>query len=180
MTESQSERAPYLSSEDSTLLRKALVGRTGEMALELGAGNGGNLLAMASGFRVVVGTDVTRPGMDDWKGAGVDYVLCDLAACLRDGAFDLVAFNPPYLPSDVIVDAAVDAGGGMGAPKRFLEEALRVVKKSGAVLWLLNDEAEVEEFEEICSRSGFKMKRVAEERMFYESLYVFEAIQDSD
>jgi release factor glutamine methyltransferase len=90
-------REPYLASEDSALLRSALGAYSGETCLEIGAGNGGNLLSLSERFDMVVGTDVVRPDMDDWKEKGPSYVLADGGSCLKDAAFDLVAFNPPYL-----------------------------------------------------------------------------------
>ena len=165
---------PYLSSGDSALLRKALGGRSGESCLEIGAGNGGNLVFLAGKFGLAVGTDLVRPRMADWKGAGADFVLADRASCMRDGSFDLVAFNPPYLAGDSD-DGAVDGGKSLDAPKGFLSEAIRVVKKEGEVVFLLNDEAEVEEFREIAAKGGFALKLLASERMFFEELSVFSA-----
>ena len=57
-------------------------------------------------------------------------ILADAASCFMDGCFDLVAFNPPYVPSGKIEDVAVDGGAeGTEVALRFLEEALRVVEE---------------------------------------------------
>jgi release factor glutamine methyltransferase len=166
---------PYLASEDSALLRRELRPYAGEACLEIGAGNGGNLVGLARSFGTAVGTDVVRPGMTDWSPAGGDFVLCDRASCFRDGTFDLVAFNPPYLWSDEIEDRAVDGGTEGRVPLAFLREALRVVKSSGRILMLLNDENPVDRFEEECGQSGFELVRKARKRLFYEELSVYEA-----
>jgi len=163
----------YLASEDSALLRKALGEHSGQACLEIGAGNGGNLVDLAGRFELVVGTDLVRPGMDDWRDGG-NYVLADGASCLRGSAFDLVAFNPPYLPEEV-EDRAVDGGRGLEVPKRMLREALGAVKRDGEVMFLLNDHANVQEFEEICAEEGFRMERVRAQRVFFEELAVYRA-----
>ncbi len=167
---------PYLASADSALIRNALSDHTGGSALEIGAGNGGNLVALAGRFLLVVGTDIVRPGMEDWRGKGAEFVLSDGASCLRDSSFDLVAFNPPYLAAD-IVDRTVDGGIGLEVPKKFMRDALRVVRPTGRVVFLLNEEAEIREFETICSARGFRVRKVASERAFFEELSVYAAAQ---
>ena len=164
----------YLASEDSALLRRALEGRTGERFLEIGAGNGGNLVQLSGRFRLVVGTDLVRPAMADWKGSGADFVLADGAACLRGGAFDVVAFNPPYLPVPV-EDRAVDGGASLEVPKQFLREALRVAKKDGDVVFVLNDEANLEDFGRLAREEGFTLRPLFSKRVFFEELTAYSA-----
>ncbi|MDG6903040.1 MAG: hypothetical protein JRM80_13930 [Nitrososphaerota archaeon] len=165
---------PYISSDDSALLRGALRGRSGGTCLEIGAGNGGNLVELAKGFETTAGTDVTRPSMRDWTESS-DMVLADRAGCFRDGVFDLVALNPPYLAGGGTGDLAVDGGPGLEVPLAFLEEALRVVRKDGRVVLLLNQEADLGVFEEACGRRGFGLRRVSSVRLFFEVLSVYEA-----
>jgi methylase of polypeptide subunit release factors len=163
---------PYTSSSDSALLRKVLGEHSGGSALEIGAGNGGNLVALAERFRMVVGTDLVRPVMLDWSEKGASFILTDGAACLRDAVFDLVAFNPPYVRAEV-VDRTVDGGKDLEVPKEFLQEALRVVRPTGRGVFLLSDEADIHEFEGICSAKGFRVRKVAMERGFFEELSVY-------
>ena len=165
---------PYLASEDSALLRRALKGRSGERCLEIGAGNGGNVVALAERFGMVVGTDLVSPSMRDWREAGVDLILTDGASCLRSGVFDLVAFNPPYLRAEV-EDGAVDGGSQLEVPRKFLREALRVARKDGVVVFILSDGADRREFSKICEEAGFALRPLASERMFFEELTVFSA-----
>jgi release factor glutamine methyltransferase len=166
---------PYLASEDSALLREALRSYDGESCLEIGAGNAGNLIDLAGRFALVVGTDVVKPSMRDWKSAGANYVLADVASCLGDSTVELVAFNPPYLAAAEAEDRAVGGGTELEVAVRFLRDALRVVKRSGRVVMLLNDGADPELFEEVCSSVGFTMRRVAARRVFFEELVVYEA-----
>lgn len=166
---------PYLASEDSALLRSALTGYSGGRALEIGAGNCGNLIELAKKFDTVVGTDIARPGLTDWKGSGASFVLADAGSCLREESFDLVAFNPPYLRAEAAGDAAVEGGVSLEVPLKFLREALRTVKRTGRVVLLLNTEARLGDFEEECSRRDFRLRRLAGRRLFYEELVVYEA-----
>jgi len=165
----------YISSEDSTLLRSALQGLSGGSCLEIGAGNCGNLIELRKGFDLVVGTDLVRPATSDWRGKGIEFVLTDAASCLRPGTFDLVAFNPPYLAAEVSDDRAVEGGEGLEIPKAFLREALRTVKRTGKIVFLLNDEADACRFEEMCTEKSFVLTRLAARRVFFEELAVYSA-----
>jgi methylase of polypeptide subunit release factors len=164
----------YIASTDSALVRKVLRAHSGGSALEIGAGNGGNLADLTGRFDLAVGTDIARPGMSDWTEGGGDFVLADCASCMRDSTFDLVAFNPPYVRGE-IVDRTVDAGLDFEVPKRFILDALRVVKPTGKVIFLLNEEADLGEFERLCAIKGFAIRRVASERGFFEELSVYQA-----
>ncbi len=170
---------PYLASQDSALLRRALQVHSAGSFLEMGAGNGGNLVDMVKRSRLVVGTDIVMPAMSDWKEAGASFLLADRGSCLRDSCFDLVAFNPPYLPADPAEDTAVGGGRGLEVPESFLREALRVVKKSGTVVFLLNDEANEEKMKKICAERGFRLERKASQRVFFEELRVYSATAGS-
>ena len=165
----------YTSSEDSTLLRSALQGLSGRSCLEIGAGNCGNLIELRRRFELVVGTDLLRPATSDWRPEGIEFVLTDAASCLRPDTFDLVAFNPPYLAVEVSDDRAVEGGEELQVPKAFLREALRTVKRTGKIVFLLNDEANVREFEEMCSEKSFALTRLAAHRVFFEELAVYSA-----
>lgn len=167
--------AVYLASEDSTLLRNALRGYSGDAALEIGAGNGVNLVHLADAFRKVIGTDLVSPSMSDWWERGAEMVLTDGASCFRDGTFDLVAFNPPYVPSGEVVDPAVDDGGNAKVPLMFLREALRVVKDEGKIVMVVGGEDRLKDFAALCALKGFSLNLVAKKHLFYEELSVYEA-----
>ncbi|MDG7012560.1 MAG: hypothetical protein JRN11_03870 [Nitrososphaerota archaeon] len=170
---------PYLASEDSALLRGALTAYSGDSCLEIGAGNGGNLLELAKRFRTVVGTDLVRPSMTDWR-RDTNFVLADGAACLRSSCFDLVAFNPPYLEGDETGDVAVEGGRPLEVPKAFLSEAFRTVNRSGKVVFLVNDGTDVEELRGACEEAGFTLRLLASRRLFFEVLSVYEAVKRSE
>ncbi|MDG6989155.1 MAG: hypothetical protein JRN21_07490 [Nitrososphaerota archaeon] len=165
---------PYISSQDSALFREALSRYAGDACIEIGAGNGGGLSVLSKRFKTVVGTDIVRPSMDDWR-AGASFLLADGASCIRSSSFNLVAFNPPYLEEEETGDAAVEGGHGLEVPKRFLREALRTVKKDGTVVFLLNDQADLAEMEAACAEGGFRLRRLSSLRLFYEELSVYEA-----
>ncbi len=101
--------------------------------------------------------------------------MADCASCLKDSSFDLVAFNPPYLRENWAEDSAVGGGIGLEVPKRFLEEALRVVRPVGRIVMLLNDQADIAEFVQVCAARGFKLRQIGSKRVFFEELSIYEA-----
>ena len=168
-------RRRYLPAEDTDLLRKALEPFSGDSCLEIGFGSGAVLASASGRFRLAVGTDVVA--LEEARlaiRAQVQLVLADRATCFRDGVFDVVFFNPPYLPSETIEDEAVDGGPtGVEVPVSFLEEGLRVLREGGVIVALLSTEGDVVSFLAHCSSLGLQVEQIAEKGLFYETLSVF-------
>ena len=171
----------YLSSDDSALLRKALMRYSGGSCLEMGTGNGGGLIELSKGFELTIGTDLGVPSDSAWRRDSVDLVLADSASCFRDGSFDLVAFNPPYLPSDQPADRAVDGGKeGEEVTMHFLAEAMRVSRPEGRIVILLSNENPLAPVEEVCQRNGFSIRPLETKHLFYETLSVYEIFRSGN
>src|SRR5271165_6374910 len=136
---------PYVYAEDSKLLGEVISDLyESDSFLELGAGNGGNLLKAKEKFRLVVGTEINKEVRKDFP-SSVELIIADTASCFRAASFDVVAFNPPYVPSDEIVDKTTDGGrNGMEIPKKFLSSALEVLKKDGRILIVVSSEGSIQ------------------------------------
>jgi release factor glutamine methyltransferase len=167
----------YLFSDDSALLREGVSRLSGKSFLEVGAGNGGVLAAASACFDEVIGIDLSRPSMP-LDPDSTSFVLADAATCFADHTFDVVALNPPYLPSESIDDPTVDGGPSLQVAARFLEEGLRAVKRDGKVLLVLNDQADVSQFLDACRTKGFALRKVGSRKLFYEELSLYEATAD--
>jgi release factor glutamine methyltransferase len=156
------------------MLRDALGQSSGDSCLEIGFGSGAVLASVSGRFRIAVGTDVI--GLEDarlGRGPRIELVLADRATCFRDEVFDLVFFNPPYLPSGTVEDETVDGGPtGIEVPVSFLEEGLRVLRREGVIIALLSSEGDLKSFLVHCSNLGLAVESVAERRLFYEMLSV--------
>ncbi len=167
--------ARYLPAADTYLLIEALRPCAGKACLEIGFGSGAVISSVAERFELAVATDLL--GVSDARLArtrGADLVLSDRARCFRDASFDLVFFNPPYVPSDEVEDRSVDGGPeGITVPLAFLEEGLRVLRSGGKIFALLSSEGNQESFLSRCEALGLVVEKVAEKRLFYETLSVF-------
>jgi len=167
-------RSRYLPAEDTRLLREAVRGFSGARCLEIGFGSGAVVEDAASRFRLAVGTDTMEMDAAAMvRDERFEAVLADGATCFRDGVFDLVFFNPPYLPSLGIKDPAVDGGrGGIEVAASFLPDAVRTTKRGGDIVLVLSEESDVEGLVERCGDLGLEAREVARKGLFYEDLVV--------
>lgn len=166
----------YLSREDSELLRQALQSYSGNCCLEIGFGYGSNLLSLQRRFALIIGTDVQRTdGIERLRESGMDAVLADGATCFRPWSFDLVIINPPYLPSEEILDKTVDGGrGGFEVARHLLGHALSVLRSEGKILVVLSSETSKDDFDLFCKIQGLSTRLVSSKRLFFETLSVYE------
>jgi release factor glutamine methyltransferase len=157
-------------------LEKALLAvDPGQSYLEIGVGNGGNLQAAQKKFDTVAGTDIASVAYAKKSNPTSELVVADRASCFRPSTFDVVAFNPPYLPTATIVDKAVDGGeGGIEVPIRFLESAIEVIRNNGRVLVLLSSESKLDSFLDYCEKNSLAVNKLCEKKLFFETLVVFE------
>lgn len=169
-------RDVYPPSEDTYLLLDAALDhvRSDDAVLEVGTGSGVVGEALSEKARRVVATDVNPDAVRAARRRGVEAVRTDLVAAL-DASFDLVVFNPPYLPDDERTpdDALSDALGGgetgREVAERFLDEVPRVLAPDGRVLLVASSLSGVETFEE---REDYDAERVASDRYFFEEVVV--------
>ncbi|HVB12834.1 MAG TPA: hypothetical protein VNE86_06850, partial [Nitrososphaerales archaeon] len=113
----------YLYSDDSQLMGFALSQLVGGGSfLEIGVGNGGNQKFVKGKFDLVVGTDIVKLKEVKLENPFAELIMADRASCFRSSVFDVIAFNPPYVPSETIVDRKVDGGpNGVEVPLGFLK-----------------------------------------------------------
>jgi release factor glutamine methyltransferase len=178
-----SER-PYRYSEDSRLLGEYLSTIEGSGSfLEIGVGGGVNLSKMEimHKFDRIVGTDLMNLTLlRNELPRSLELIVADKASCFRSDSFDIVAFNPPYLPSESIEDLAIDGGrGGVEVPLQFLDSALSVLRVDGRIIMLLSSDDSLEDLEKFCKERDLLLMKVAETALFFEWLFVFLIIRKS-
>ena len=169
---------PYTYAEDSALLGRFLssIKQPGDL-LEIGVGNGGNLsLALQNGrFKNITGTDILHlTSVRHDLPRSIELIKADAATCFRPESFDIVAFNPPYVPSEEIIDPATDGGkGGVEIPLRFLSGALNVLRDDGIVVMILSSEDSLDALEHYCQNKNLEIKKVGQTPLFFETLVLF-------
>lgn len=176
----------YSPAEDSYLLLRAALAevRETDRVLEVGTGSGHVAAGLLVRAAMVVATDINPFAVGCARARGVAAVRTDLAAGLC-GPFDLILFNPPYLPTapeermDDWMEYALDGGPtGRVVIERFVAEIGRVLAPFGRVLLLVSSLTGLDAVRELFARAGFISFVVDEERVEDETLYVIRAMRD--
>jgi release factor glutamine methyltransferase len=180
------ETRVYQPAEDSGLLAKAAETTLAdadpdpEFVLEVGTGSGwvASKVRETTGARVI-GADVNPHACRQARGRGVEAVRADLVEPFRDGVFDAVLFNPPYLPTDPEhewddwMEAALSGGEtGRRLIDPFVESVGRVLAPDGVVLLLVSSLTGFDGVVELAESRGFAAETVVEESYPFETLSV--------
>lgn len=173
----------YEPREDSFLMLEALSELTlrGSKVLDIGTGSG--ILAAYCARR---GAEVTASDIDagaiqnlkllaDRLGVTMKLVVCDLFSKIND-QFNIIVFNPPYLPSLRTEDRTTDGGKqGTRTIRRFLDRLGRHLVQDGfgmVVVSSLNyPQLLGEDYPNLC------FEAVSQRSLFFESLYVMRVVQ---
>lgn len=176
----------YSPAEDSHLLLRAALRevRPTDRVLEVGTGSGYVADGVALRAAEVVATDINPHAVAAARARGVTVVRTDLFAGLL-GPFDLILFNPPYLPTfpeeriDDWLEYALDGGPtGRAVIERFVAGAGCVLSPFGRVLLLVSSLTDPDAVRELFARQGFVSFIVDSEPLEGETLYVIRAMHD--
>jgi release factor glutamine methyltransferase len=174
----------YQPAEDSLLLAEAAVEavESRDEVLEVGTGSGYVAATVADETGAsAVGSDLNPYACLQARDRGVPVVRGDLVSPFREDAFDVVLFNPPYLPRDE--EAARDdwmevalSGGesGRAVVDPFLDDVGRVLAPGGFVLLLVSTLTGVDER---ASANDFSAAAVREESFPFETLTVLKLVR---
>jgi release factor glutamine methyltransferase len=176
----------YQPSEDTRLLlvvaQKEL--RPGDRVLEVGTGSGYIAAGLARETDVVA-TDINPYAVAAARRKGVPAIRADLFAGIR-GPFDLVIFNPPYLPTreeeriDDWLEYALDGGKtGREVIERFAEDVHRVLAPAARILIIVSSLTGVNEVCSLFRKNGYRVEIVSRAPVFGgEELVVLRCVPD--
>lgn len=183
------ETTVYQPAEDSALLAAAVVDRidAGDCVLEVGTGSGwvAERVARETGATVVA-SDVNPFACEQARERGLAVARTDLVAGFRDAAFDVVVFNPPYLPADAAaarddwMERALSGGeSGRAVVEPFVETVARVLEPGGVAYVLVSSLTGVDAVVEFAGERGFSVVAVAEASYPFETLSVLQLVPAS-
>jgi methylase of polypeptide subunit release factors len=92
--------------------------------------------------------------------------------------FDLIIFNPPYLPHDDYTDLTTDGGNnGLEITNTWIQLSLTLIKKSGKILFLQSTLTPIHEYLDFLSKST-KVNIISKKKLFFEELYIIEVMHN--
>ena len=170
----------YEPAEDTKLLLNAALEevRPSDRVLEMGCGRcviSSKLMPLAQSL---IATDVNPYAVKMAKAEGINVIQADLFKGIRS-CFDLVIFNPPYLPTEKDdrlkgwLNFAFDGGAtGRDTIDLFLETLKKHLSPRGRALLLISSLSGLENVKEKAKKEGLKAEIAAKEKYFFEELIV--------
>jgi release factor glutamine methyltransferase len=174
------ETTVYQPAEDSRLLAAAAAEHARGRTLEVGTGSGWVAERIAAETdATVIASDYNPHACRQARDRGLPAVRADLVAPFRDDAFDTVAFNPPYLPTDPDnewddwMERALSGGtSGRAVIGPFLDAVGRVLRPDGVVLLLVSSLTGFETVVDHAEAVGFDVSTVRQESYPFETLSI--------
>lgn len=169
----------YTPREDSFLLQQYLqqMDLEDKKALDMGTGSGIQAFTMAENGAEVKAVDINPEAAEhvceeaERRGIDIEVRESDFFSQVEE-SFDLIVFNPPYLPGKKgIGDEEIWRGGstGLETVEKFLEQADDYLEQGGKVLTVLSSETD---WKELKDRHGLEV--VGSEKLWFETVYLVE------
>jgi release factor glutamine methyltransferase len=167
----------YEPREDSHLLQKTIKPYAKGTVLDMGTGSGIQAVEARKYTFKVLGVDIDPEVIKECKKKfpTIEFRTSNLFSNVRE-KFNLITFNPPYLPEDpMLKDIALDGGPlGYEVIEAFLIEAKEHLNNNGTILLLFSSLSHKNKIHEILKREKYSYKEIANEKMAFEELYVYE------
>jgi release factor glutamine methyltransferase len=169
----------YEPREDSFLLEKEVrLCVKNKTFLDMGAGSGiQSRAARDSGAKSVLAVDINPECVKEIKRQKIRALKSDLFSNIKE-KFDIIAFNPPYLPESSLEDkesSIVTTGGKKGDEiiLRFLKDAPRHLSKNGFILLLVSSLTPKKKILSLLNKKSLNYQTLSSEKLFFEQLEVW-------
>jgi len=176
----------YEPAEDSYLLqstlKKYLKNKSKNIKiLDMGSGSGIQALTCRDkGFLDIFAADINENVVEHLKKLGLKAIQSNLFSRVSSSKkFDLIIFNPPYLPLDSREPS--DSQSNTTAGKKgyeiiikFLKQAKSHLLSKGSILLLFSSLSKPKIILRKAKEFGYNYELLDRQRLFFEELYVFE------
>ncbi len=164
----------YKPSDDSFLIQEQVKKYAKGKVLDMCTGTGILAETALKKTKYVTAVDINKESVIHCKKLGIKCIKSDLFKNVN-GKFDLITFNPPYLPDDKVKleDNLNYIGGKKGNEiiERFLSKAREHLKENGKILMVFS--SLTPDVNTIIKKYNFKYKKLSEKKFFFEKLYVY-------
>ncbi|MEM3113003.1 MAG: methyltransferase [Candidatus Pacearchaeota archaeon] len=150
------------------------------LVLDMGAGSGiqsKNLIRFGIKKQNITAVDMNKDAINETKKIGIKIIKSDLFGSLnKKTKFNLIIFNPPYLPEHKY-DKKPDTTGGKKGDETILEfiKELKYHLIEKGVCFLLSSSMTPENrWKAEAKKQNLKVKIIAEKKLFFETLFVWE------
>jgi len=146
--------------------------------LEIGCGSGLLSILMAKANDVTA-VDINPKAVDAAKrnaaksGMNIGCFVSDLFENVK-GKYDLIIFNPPYLPDDDDMKGS-EMWSDKGTISKFIKDARSHLNKVGSVLILVSSLTTEKRVIKELENAGFSVKVAETRKIPWETLYILEA-----
>lgn len=176
----------YPPSDDSFLLADNIQTKENERVLDMGTGCGIQGIIASKMGGVVTSSDISEGSLKyarrnaELNGVDITLVKSDLFEDI-EGEFDLIMFNPPYLPTEPLdyddeLTMSWDGGDtGRETTDRFIKGLKDHLSKNGRVLLIQSSISMPEKTSALFMRCGLACKIIDEKPLFFERLYLYMA-----
>lgn len=171
----------YQPAEDSYLLKETLENYLCDITnknikiLDMGSGSGIQAETCRElGFKNILTADINSDAIKLLKKQGFKSVHSDLFSDIKD-KFDLIIFNPPYLPENKY-DKRFDTTAGKQGYEiiiKFLEQAKYHLSKSSSILLLFSSLSKPDIIIKKAKELNYSLKLINKKNLFFEELQVY-------
>lgn len=174
----------YLPREDSYLLKTWVEKEAKGSVLDIGTGTGIQAIAAAPKAKNVIAVDLDPNALEYAKNqvevhgiSNIEFRQGSLFEPIRkEEQFDLIIFNPPYLPADKWDKDISTTGGkhGWETIEKFLRQARGHLKEKGKILLVFSSLTTREKVLEIAGAEKYVAKLLQKKHFPFEDLFVYE------
>lgn len=174
----------YDPSDDSYLLQEVLVKFLKDKnekikILDMGSGSGIQAETCINlNFKNVIAVDVNNDVVNILIKKGINCVKSNLFNSIK-GKFDLIIFNPPYLPEDLREpkDSRLQTTGGKKGYEiinKFLKQCLDHLNSDGSIILLFSSLSNPKIILKKAKSLGYNFNLLDKRKIPFEELYVYE------
>jgi release factor glutamine methyltransferase len=159
-----------------------------ERVLDLGTGSGILALEAARFAKLIDAVDINKSALEFVKQQikalnfnNINVFYSDLFSNVK-GKYDLIIFNPPYLPDEPepglglshLQKQDIIAGKkGNEIICKFLEQAKNFLNNDGKILFCCSSLSNRHEIENTLQKIGYSYEIIARKKLFFEELFVY-------